>query len=196
VKTESRTARAATPWLCSADTLVRAVTLMPIWISPVSQPCGKESAHPYQIIISYLTVEDIQVVPRPAPVPDHLDRLDAVLEDEIPCRELLAAAPHTDAAALEDQVAQIPTRSVLHEDADMRRALSHDKPDVLQARRLRHLPVDTSRRCIVQQLGQHPTPPPSPSPPSFWSERRNSPNPSGVVSGHAERSITKFLTCL
>ena len=95
-----------------------------------------------------LTVVDSDVLEGPSPVPVHEDGRLAAVEGHVARRELLAAKERTILAAVESEIRHEATGAVVHEDSQLSVLLAaicpHVEDDVLEACRLRHLPVDTS----------------------------------------------------
>jgi hypothetical protein len=123
-------------------------------------------------------------MPRPPPIPDHLNRLDAISKFEITRCELLASTPHANGASGKGQVSKVATRSVLHEDSNVGSTISlaHDKLNVFNARSLAHLPVNT--RGGYKDVNN----------PQMKRTSGNIPNPSGVTVGQPEISMIKLRT--
>ena len=94
-----------------------------------------------------LAVVDLDVLEGPGPVPVHEDGSLAVVEGKVASGELLVTEEGTILATVEGQVAHETAGTVVHEDTLLSvlgaTILAHVEDDVLQARRLGNLPVET-----------------------------------------------------
>lgn len=107
------------------------------------------------------TIVDVDVLVRPAPIPDLVDSGADPIEGQVSHGELLVTNVESELASGEDQVVHEATRSFLDEDADVlsvRRA-AHLEHDILQTCSLASRPMSTgdgagywNQRCVDDQV--------------------------------------------
>lgn len=94
-----------------------------------------------------LAIVDVHRLEIPKPVPVHEDSSIAAVEGQIASGELLIANEHAVVATVEDEIGHPSSRAIVHEDALLliaRATFDHVEDDVLEARSLGDLPVDSS----------------------------------------------------